>query len=305
MWTMLLKVRTEPIELIALRHLDRRMELSSQDKFQLWTMEKGFAGEVLFDRMTEDLAEERYIIDDLLLKVNNSFFQLDKVIIAQEGVYLIDVKFHEGDYYLEGDKLYSVRNSREYKNPIIQLTRSETLFRQLLQNLKMNHLVRSSVIFNNPEFTLYHAPMDQPIILPTQINRFLNELNSTPSKLDESHKKLAQSLLSLHQIKNPFATLPEYQYDQLEKGMHCRQCGSLNTKVDNYDLVCGKCDTQEKIEKAIVRHIKEIKLLFPEKKITSQIVYEWCNGKVSRRKVLRVLKRNYVTVGKTSDTYYK
>lgn len=293
------------MELIALRHLNRRMELSSQDKFQLWAMEKGFTGEVLFDRMTETLAEERYIIDDLLLKVNNSYFQLDKVIISQDGIYLIDVKYHEGDYYLEGDKLYSVRSNREYKNPIIQLTRSETLFRQLLQNLKMNHLVRASVIFNNPEFTLYHAPMDQPIILPTQINRFLKELNCTPSKLDESHKKLAQTLLSMHQVKNPFGTLPEYQYDQLEKGMHCRECGSLNTEINDYDLVCGKCGTRERIEKAIVRHIEEIKVLFPEKKIKTQTVYEWCNGKVSRRTFLRVLKKNYTVVGRTSDTYYE
>lgn len=302
---MLLKKRTEPMELMALRHLNRRMELPSQEKFQLWTMEKGFTGEVLFDRMTENLAEERYIIDDLLLKVNNSYFQLDKVIIAQDGVYLIDVKYHEGDYYLEDDKLYSVRSSREFKNPIIQLTRSETLFRQLLQNLKMNHLVRASVIFNNPEFTLYQAPVDQPIILPTQVQRFVRELNSTPSKLDENHKKLAQILLSLHQVKNPFATLPEYQYDQLEKGMDCRGCGSLNTEVDNYDLVCGKCGTHERIEKAIVRHIEEIKLLFPEKKITTQTVDEWCNGKVSRRTFLRVLKKNYRAAGTFKDAYFE
>ena len=302
---MLLKARTEPTELIALRHLNNRMELSSQDKFQLWTMEKGFTGEVLFDQMTENLAEERYIIDDLLLKVNNSYFQLDKVIIAQDAVYLIDIKYHEGDYYLEGDKLYSIHRGREYKNPVIQLKRSETLFRQLLQNLKMNHLVRATVIFNNPDFTLYQAPMDQPIILPTQINRFLNELNSTPSKLDESHKKLAQTLLSLHQVKNPISNLPHYQYEQLEKGMHCSECGSLNTEIGDYNLVCGKCGTHERIEKAIVRHIEEIKVLFPGKKITTQTVFEWCNGKVSRRTFLRVLKKNYRAIGTTKDTYFE
>ncbi|MGV2938650.1 NERD domain-containing protein [Mesobacillus sp. LC4] len=302
---MLLKARTEPMELIALRHLNNRMELSSQDKFQLWTMEKGFTGEVLFDQMTENLAEERYIIDDLLLKVNNSYFQLDKVIIAQDAVYLIDIKYHQGDYYLEGEKLYSIHSGREYKNPVIQLKRSETLFRQLLQNLKMNHLVRATVVFNNPEFTLYQAPLDQPIILPTQINRFLIDLNNTPSKLDESHKKLAQTLLSLHQVKNPISNLPVYQYEQLEKGMHCRACGSLNTEINQYDLICGKCGTHERIEKAVVRHIEEIKVLFPEKKITTQTVFEWCNRKVSRRTFLRVLKKNYVLVGKTSDSYFE
>jgi hypothetical protein len=305
MWIMLLKARSEPAVLIAMRNLNRRMELSLQEKFHLWTMEKGYIGEVMFDRMTENLSEERYIIDDLLLQVNNSYFQLDKVIIAQDAVYLIDIKYHEGDYYLKEDKLYSLHSQREHKNPIIQLTRSETLFRQLLQKLKLNHLVRASIVFNNPEFTLYQAPMDQPIILPTQIKRFLKELNSTPSKLDESHKKLAQTLLSLHQIKNPFTTLPEYQYEKLEKGMHCRECGSLKTEIVYYDLVCGKCGSHERIEKAIVRHIEEIKVLFPEMKITTQTIYEWCNAKISRRTVSRALKKNYVVVGKTSDRHYE
>ncbi|WP_246017735.1 hypothetical protein [Mesobacillus subterraneus] len=71
---MKLKERTEPMELLVLRHLKNRMELSAKDSFQLSSLEKGYAGEVMFDQMTENLAEERYIIDDLLLQVNNSFF---------------------------------------------------------------------------------------------------------------------------------------------------------------------------------------------------------------------------------------
>lgn len=219
---MLLKKRAESEELVSLRYLNTRMELAGKDKFYLSNLEKGYKGEIEFDRQTENLSEERYIIDDLLLQVNNSYFQIDKVIISGGLIHLLDVKYHEGDYYLESDKLYSVKSDREFKNPVIQLKRSETLFRQLLQNLKLNFLVQASVVFNNPEFTLYQAPLDQPIILPTQINRFLKELNETPSKLEENHKRLAQKLLSLHHDKNPFTTLPAYNYDQLEKGMHCR-----------------------------------------------------------------------------------
>lgn len=304
-WTMLLKVRTEPLELLTLRYLNKRMDLPSNEKFRLKSMEKGYTGELIFDRMTESLSEERYIIDDLLLQVNNSYFQLDKVIISKDAVYLNDVKYHEGDYYIDGEKLLSVNSGREQKNPVIQLKRSETLFRQLLQNLNMDHLVRASAVFVNPEFTLYQAPIDQPIILPTQVKRFIKELNNTPSALDKSHQKLAQTLLSMHQTKNPYSTFPNYKYEQLEKGMHCRECGSLNTEVDHYDLVCGKCGTHERIEKAILRHIEEIKVLFPEIKITTQNIYDWCNGKVSKRTFLRVLKKNYKTVGKTKDVYFE
>ncbi|MBT2639297.1 nuclease-related domain-containing protein [Bacillus sp. ISL-39] len=302
---MLLKKRSESKELVVMRYLNMRMEFSAKDKFHLANLEKGYRGEVEFDRLTENLSEERYIIDDLLLQVNHSYFQIDKVIISGGLIHLLDVKYHEGDFYLESDKFYSVASGKEYKNPVIQLKRSETLFRQLLQNLKLNYLVQASVVFNNPEFTLYQAPMDLPIILPTQINRFLKELNDAPSKMDENHKILAQKLLSLHHDKNPYTTLHEYDYEQLEKGMHCRECGSFNTSIEMQGLVCGRCGNSERVEQAIVQNIEEFRLLFPERKITTQSIYEWCNRTINKRRITRVLKKYYKAVGNTSDTYYE
>ena len=302
---MLLKDRSEPPELKALRYLNKRMELTSKEKFQLLNLEKGYDGEVKFDQLTESLNEERYIINDLLLEVNNSYFQIDKVIISQGIIHLLDIKNYEGDCYLESDKLYSVTNRREYKNPVNQLKRSESLFRQLLQNLKLNYLVEASIIFSNPEFTLYQAPMDQPIIFPTQVNRFLKELNNTPSKLDDTHKKIAQKLISLHQSNNPFTLLPKYHYDQLEKGIYCKSCNSFMTYINNYDLVCNKCGTHERIELAILRSIEEFKLLFPERKLTTHNIYEWCKAGISKKTITRILKKNYTSVGKTRDTYYE
>ncbi|KIY21713.1 nuclease-related domain-containing protein [Mesobacillus subterraneus] len=302
---MILKKRSESLELIASRCLNTRMEWSSKEKFHLANLEKGYKGEVEFDRLTDNLSEERYIIDDLLLEVNNSFFQIDKVIISGALIHLLDVKYHEGDFYLESDRLYSVKNGKEYKNSVIQLKPSETLFRQLLQNLKFDYLVQASLVFNNLEFTLYQAPMDQPIILPTQINRFLKELNDTPSKLGQNHKLLAQKLLELHHEKNPYTTLPDYNYEKLKKGMYCHICGSFKTEIKNFDLVCGKCGEQERIEQAVLRSIQDLKILFPEIKITTQIINEWCDGKISKKTITKVLKKNYVSTGRTSDTYYE
>lgn len=227
---MLLKKRYESDELMTMRYLNKRMELTEKEKFYYQNLEKGFAGEVKFDLLIEglqDFQEERLILNDLLFEVNNSYFQIDSLIISQGVIHLLDVKNYEGDYYLESGNLYSVTTGREYKNPVDQLKRSATLFRQLLQTLKLNHLVEASVVFINPEFTLYHASKDQPIILPTQVNRFLKELIRTPSTLNERHKKTAQKLISLHQTKNPFVTLPTYKYEQLQKGIFCNNCGSL------------------------------------------------------------------------------
>jgi hypothetical protein len=302
---MLLKGRTESNELLTMRYLNIRMDLTEKEKFHYLNLEKGFEGEVQFDQLASGLQEERYIINDLLLEVNNSYFQIDTTIISQRAIYLLDIKNFEGNYYLKSDKLYSAKTGRECKNPIDQLKRSGTLFRQLLQNLKQDYLVETLVIFINPEFTLYQAPMDQPIILSTQVNHFLRELDKIPSKLNDGHKKLAQKLISLHQTKNPFAILPTYHYDQQQKGVYCKFCKSFKVSIKNNKLVCEKCGGYEKIELAILRNVNEFKLLFPDRKITTHNIYEWCNLDLTKRTFCRVLKKNYSIFGNTSNAYYE
>lgn len=304
---MLLKKRNESDELLAMRSLNKRMELTEKEKFRYQNLEKGYAGEVKFDMLIkglQDFQEERIILNDLLLEVNNSYFQIDSLIISQSVIHLLDVKNYEGDYYLESDNLYSVLTGRENKNPVDQLKRSATLFRQLLQIIKQSHLVEASVVFINPEFTLYHASKDQPIILPTQVNRFLKDFNNTSSTLNDGHKKTAQKLISLHQTKNPFFTLPKYTYEHLRKGIYCKNCGSFLVSKRNNNFVCEVCGEVETIEQAILRNVKEFKLLFPDNRITTQCIFEWCKADLSKRTVSRVLKKNFTSYGNTRETFY-
>ncbi len=302
---MLLKGRSESKGLMAMRYLNTRIELTKKEKFHYLNLEKGYEGELKFDLLAKNLQEERFIINDLLLELNNSHFQIDSLIISQGVIHLLDIKNFEGDCYLESDKLFSVTTGREYKNPVNQLKRCATLFRQLLQNLQQNYPVEASVIFINPEFTLYQAPMDQPIFLPTQVNRFFRDINNTPSTLNEAHQKLAQKLISLHQTKNQFTLLPEYSYDQLKKGVYCKNCRSFQVTIKNSDFVCNNCGEQERIEQAILRNVKEFKQLFPDRDITTQSIYEWCKVDLCKKTIRRILKKNYTVFGKTRGTYYK
>ncbi|MEH7252637.1 nuclease-related domain-containing protein [Neobacillus niacini] len=281
------------------------MKLTEQEKFRLLNLEKGYEGEVKFDQLAEGLHEERYIINDLLLEVNNSYFQIDTLIISQSEIHLLDIKNFEFDCYLESENLYSVTTDHEYKNPIDQLKRAKTLLRQLFRILKLNYLIEAFVIFINPEFTLYQAPKDLPIILPTQVNRFLLNINNTSSKLNEGHKNLAETLISLHQTKNPYTILPKYTYEQQQKGFYCKICNSFLVSIKKYDLVCSKCGVHEKIEQAILRNVKEFVLLFPDRKITTQNIYEWCKADLNKRTIRRVLKKNYTSFGNTRETYYE
>jgi hypothetical protein len=302
---MLFKARTESEELLVMRALNTRMELTEKDKQHYLNLEKGYEGEVKFDLMAENLQKERHTINDLLLEVNGSFTQIDSSMISQRIIHVLDIKNFQGDFYLESDKLYCITNGREYKNPIIQLNRCATLFRQLLQNLRLNYQVEAYVIFINPEFTLYQAPMNLPIILPTQVKRFLSDFHKIPSKLNDEHMKLAQTLISMHHTKNPFAILPKYGYSQLQPGNYCKTCKSFFVYLDNNTFVCGKCGEKETIDQAILRNTREFQLLFPDQKITTQAIYDWCKVEINKKTICRVLKKHFTVIGNTKNTYYK
>jgi len=83
---MLLKERFESEELLALRHLNTRMDLSQKEKFYYQNLEKGFEGEVRFDTKAAEIEEERLILNDLFFEANNSYIQIDSLIISQEAI---------------------------------------------------------------------------------------------------------------------------------------------------------------------------------------------------------------------------
>jgi hypothetical protein len=240
MWHMPLKVRVEQDELKILRFLKARIELAEKEKKYLMHKEKGFEGEVMFDNLTEKLKDGRLILNDLMHEVNNTKFQIDTTIIEQETINLFEIKNFEDDYIYKNENFYYISDDREYlvQNPLDQLKRCKTLLHQLLQKLGFNFTIQGWVIFINPEFTLYQAPLDKPIILPNQVNKFIKNVNSNPSRINGKHVKLAEKLVCLHQVDNPYERVRKYQYGEFRKGPLCDKCYSLNVTVDSEKLIC-------------------------------------------------------------------
>jgi len=291
------KPRIESDEIKILRSLNLRMKLTSKEKQRYHNLVKGYEGEVMFDALTEKLQCPSFILNDLLLEANNSKFQLDSTIIFQEKINLFEVKNFEGDFYFEGDLFYALPK-KEYKNPLLQLQRSESLLRQLLENLGHRIPIESYVVFINPQFTSYQAPLNEPIIYPNQLNRLMKNLNMLSSNLNNRHMKLAEKLASLHQIELPYDRVPPYTYGQLRKGLSCKRCYSFLLYVKGYKVICKECGCEELVDFAVLRGVQEIKLLFPDLKITTILVQEWCSVVDSKKTIRRILKQNYSVEGK-------
>lgn len=304
MRTLLYKARTEPAELIILNSLNHRMQLSKFDQQNYSNLRKGFEGELLFDSLTNNLESDCLVLNNLLLKTNNQTFQIDTLIITNNLVYLCEIKNYEGDYYYKSDRLLT-KDRLEISNPLIQLTRSESLLSQLLHKLNYTIPIQGLVIFVNPHFTLYQAPTDKPFIFPTQLDRFLKNLNSNQSKLQDQHKKLADKLANLHIEEINHQQIPLFNYQDLTKGILCTECSSSITKIEGMKCICTVCGNDELVETAVLRNIKEFKLLFPQKKITTNQIFEWCNIIPKKRRVQKILHRNFKQYSVRQWTYYE
>lgn len=300
---MFYKPRTESDKIKILRSLNTRMNLPESDKKYFFNLKKGFEGEVMFDKLTEKLQSESLILNDLLLKSNNTTFQIDSFII-QETLYLFEVKNYEGDYFYQSDNFYSM-NGNKIQNPLHQLNRSESLLSQLFLKHGYRIPIEAWVVFINPAFTLYQAPKNKPVIYPTQLDCFMKKLNSSTSKLIERHHKLAELLVSSHQHESPYTELPKYEFGQLKKGGTCKECHSFSTFVNERKISCDDCGFEEGIESAVMRSVRELKLLFPDKKITTNDVLDWCQVELAKARITRILKKNLKAIGYGQWSYYE
>jgi hypothetical protein len=297
---MLKKPRKVPKELMMLRSLNARMLVPDSD---LWVLEKGYIGELRFDSLTDEMLEGKcWIINGLWLKVGNSTFQIDKVLIYGKKIYLIDVKNFEGDYHY--DCKGRLRKGDKYlKDPVHQLKRADDSFHQLLQQYGFNFDIESYIIYVNPEYTQYNAPQNEFVIFPTQLKRFIKKLNSEYSKLNEGHEKLAELLVSLDLVDSPFATVPQYSYQGLRKGI-ISFCHQAPTQLNRDKLVCVTCGAEEPVNTAIIRSVRELIMLFPDMKITTNLVYDWCGGVINKKRINRVLIKHFSIIGHGKYAYY-
>lgn len=301
---MIYKPRTESTELLLFRSLNTRMNLSEKDKQYYYSLEKGYEGEVMFDTLTEKLQIECLIVNDLLLKKNNTTFQIDSLIILSDILYLFEIKNFEGDFYYESDRLF-MKNKSEVNNPLNQLSRCESLLRQLLQSLRFNSSISASVVFINPEFTLYQSPLNKPFIFPTQVRHFLRNLDRSPSKLNAKHKQLADELISQHITESPYSQLPSYHFNGLRKGMTCSKCNSFSISIRGAQSICHQCGHTEKAGVSIMRSVQEFKLLFPDEKITTNSIHDWCKVVQSKKRISRILDEHFKIVGVHQWSYYE
>lgn len=301
------KNREASKELQILQILYGRMDLNQTEKQHYFNLQKGFEGEVMFDQLVEGagLHQKFYILNDLLLKCDHTTVQIDSTVITQHAIIPSEIKNFEGNLYYKNNNFYNCNSDTIYQNPLDQLNRIKISLCKLLKKNGFNIPIEGHVVFINSECYLYQAPLDEPIVYYTQLNRFLRSLHAKPAYLNDSHKHLADFLVNLHMSESPMTQLPTYRFESVRKGVNCGRCFSFSVTVAPKKIVCTKCGNEESYENCVLRSVKDITLLFPEIKITLNVVLEWSNFKLEKWTVRRILKKHFRVNGYGQWTYYE
>lgn len=75
------------------------------------------------------------------------------------------------------------------------------------------------------------------------------------------------------------------------------KCTSFSIYVSGRNFICKDCGYQEIVADAVIRAVKEFKLLFPEQKITTNVIHDWCKVVNSKKRIKRILETHYKIVG--------
>jgi hypothetical protein len=251
----------------------------------------------------EHLSDDWLAVNDLLLDYKHKRFQIDSVLKNGGTFHLYDVKNFDGDYYINNGKWYSA-SGIEIDDPLEQLRKCESRLRRLLFSFGSTSPIESNLVFMNPQFFLYQAPLGLPIIFLPQLPRYLCNLQKKSGKLNPSDFKLAEKLVSLNINNVNFTDAPDYTYELLEKGIACIFGHSFMRPYNKELIICPQCEVKESIESAVLRSVDEYLLLFPGRKITTVDIHDWCNIIPSLKTVPRILMKNFIHQGNSKSAHF-
>ncbi|SIS41327.1 nuclease-related domain-containing protein [Salimicrobium flavidum] len=299
---MIKKDRQPPSLLRILESLERRKTLTEEEMNLKNRLAKGWRGEKLFDEMLEVLPDHILILNDLLLTYGGTTFQIDTLVIDSETIHLYEIKYYEGNYLYENEDFH-LASGKVILNPLHQLARTRTLLAQLLEDRGFPLPIQAHIIFPNPHFFLYQAPKIKEFIFLSQWEKHINKLMENLSPVADQTYKLADLLCSLHKTDYSSPEVPTFHYNQLKKELFCPYCSGI-VQPEFRTFHCIKCGGRSSSEAFILHAVEEFHLLFPEKRVTTSQIHDWCQGKVSKDRILRVLSKRFEIVGTKRGTHY-
>lgn len=270
--------------------LHARMLLDKEQSTYYKNLILGYEGEACFAAFLKNLQCPYLLLHDLYFEPRfTGAFQIDFILLVGNTAIIYEVKNYSG-VWMFSEEAYK-QGLSERANPTIQLSRAKNNFKALLREYAFSTVnVEAVVVHIGKNFTLLGAPEDRQVILPTQISDHLEKLNQYTYPVSPELQLLAKELTIRAVPAPPFVKMiPHYEFDSLKKGLRCNQCGCIAQPHTVQKFYCVRCQMTSMNQEGIVRAIYEFELLFPNEKITTRKIANWCDNWSSLRSYRRAI----------------
>ena len=144
-------------------------------------LEGGRRGErKMADLLAEQLADDHLILNDLDFRIAHERCQIDHLVLAPSGIYVLESKFWAGT--LSGDardaqwtQTKAAGKTQTVKSPILQVERQRRMFIALLDAQVPEDRIHALAVFTHPAVRLRVANAENKAFLLRDAVRFIND----------------------------------------------------------------------------------------------------------------------------------
>jgi len=291
-------MRKEAHELQWLETVGQRKQLTEEQRRALQRLQKGFLGEQQMDKLAKMfLSEKVLVIDDITLQYQNTVVQIDKILIIGNTVYIIDVKFYQGNYILQNNSW--IRGGKFLTSNILeQLRKAVRVIENVFKEQQIDLQVKGVLAFLNPESSIQiKDQIPETVLSFNEIPAWLLALTQQPVNERYYHW---QSALLQYRIDNyrTKCTLSSQEAKQLQKGIRCPRCHQFKV-VDKRHTVKCDCGYVEPKETAYTRTICEFGVIFHNQVLKLKKLKEFFGEQVDEHYLKHILKKHFVSIKST------
>ena len=288
--------------------LNKRGFLSQENLLELKRLRTGYEGETYFiSYLKKHITSEPIIINDFRFSVKKSECQIDCLLIYQNKCIILEIKNYRTDFYVDNTQWFIANNKKQIRSPIEQMNNGKRMLAELFNEEGIRMKIDGYVVFINSQFLLYNAPFMSEIVFPNRLKNFVNDLNRQQDYLSDWHNSIYEKIKSRHIDVSTHETPIDFDVDSLTNGVTCfiENCkGFMQVKGRKY-VICKSCGSIETMDQAIIRSVKDRRILFPKDKITVSSISEWMGNTISVEKIRKTLSANCVCHGRGKNTYYE
>ncbi|MCO8291126.1 nuclease-related domain-containing protein [Tetragenococcus halophilus] len=275
-----------------LEEVNHRGELTKEEANVYHRSKLGHKGETGFDKLCSYFLDKPFsIIDDITLSYQENILQMDKIIVNDHTIILIDIKNYHGQYTYVNNAWYT---QKLLPHDIYeQLRRAKRITKRLLDDFHINMKVEGVLIFMNPQSEItIKDEVTETTLTYEKIPLWLMNLN-------ENYRKCPAN--GWHtMIQNH--TIPSYRTDyicsekrlaQLKKGTRCQNCGSFHMIQKRYTLSCASCSFIEPKETAYARTICEYGTIMHNRSLKRSDILAFVGDDYKEKYIKNILNKHF------------